>query len=59
MLTDHFDDYNILYKVLYLTVAILGVKFRYYSAWSLGMVGMNAIGITYNPEINENGEVTE
>jgi hypothetical protein len=28
---------------------MIGVRFKYYLAWSLGMMGMNATGITYNP----------
>lgn len=28
----------------------MAVRFKYYSAWSLGMVAMNATGLTYNPE---------
>jgi hypothetical protein len=29
----------------------MGVRFKYYLAWSLGMIGMNASGLTYNPKI--------
>lgn len=36
-------------------IAIFGFRFKYYSAWSLGMIGMNVTGITFNPDINSNG----
>jgi hypothetical protein len=48
MLTEEFASSNIGYKLLYMTVAIFAFRFKYYSAWSLGMLGMNATGITYN-----------
>ena len=50
MLTQEYYDLNILYKILYMTVAIFAFRFKYYSAWSLGMLSMNATGITYNAE---------
>lgn len=48
MLTDEFDNTNLLYKIAYMSIAIFAFRFKYYSAWSLGMLGMNATGITYN-----------
>ncbi len=50
MLTDEFSAKSIFYKIIYMTVAIFAFRFKYYSAWSLGMLGMNATGITYNPK---------
>lgn len=38
-------------------VSIVGVRFKYYSAWSLGMVSMNATGITYNPKLDEHSRI--
>ena len=40
-------------------IAIFAFRFKYYSAWSLGILGMNAIGITYNPKRDEKGQVVE
>lgn len=48
MLTDEFDSAHILYKIFYMSVAIFAFRYKYYSAWSLGMLGMNATGITFN-----------
>lgn len=48
MLSDEYSESNIVYKVVYMTLAIFAFRFKYYSAWSLGMLGMNATGITYN-----------
>ena len=49
LITQEYAELNFIYQTLYLLVAIIGVRFKYYSAWSLGMIGMNASGITYNP----------
>ncbi len=60
MLSDEFyHNYNILYKMLYMSLAIFAFRFKYYAAWSLGMVSMNATGITYNVEKNENGQMVK
>jgi hypothetical protein len=42
-----------------MSLAIFAFRFKYYSVWSLGMVGMNAIGITYNPKIDDKGQILE
>lgn len=31
-----------------MSLSIFAFRFKYYTAWSLGMIGMNATGITYN-----------
>jgi hypothetical protein len=59
MLTDEFSAKSIFYKIIYMTVAIFAFRFKYYSAWSLGMLGMNATGITYNPKRDSKGNVIE
>jgi hypothetical protein len=48
MLTDEYSEQNWAYKIGYLVVSIFAFRFKYYSAWSLGMISMNATGITYN-----------
>jgi len=40
-----------------MTVAIFAFRFKYYSAWSLGMLGMNATGITYNSSSDSSGNL--
>ncbi len=57
MLTQEYADSNIFYKIVYLTIAIFAFRFKYYSAWSLGMLSMNATGITYLPENDNAGNV--
>lgn len=36
----------------------MGARFKYYAAWSLGMVAMNATGLTYNPKVDDKGNFT-
>jgi hypothetical protein len=38
-----------------MTIAIFAFRFKYYSAWSLGMLSMNATGITYDSEKDKAG----
>jgi hypothetical protein len=38
---------------------MLSIRFKYYTAWSLGMISMNASGITYNPQFDKTGEIVE
>jgi hypothetical protein len=35
----------------------MGVRFKYYLAWSLGMIGMNASGLTSNPKVEKEGKI--
>jgi hypothetical protein len=39
-------------QIVYLLVSIAGARFKYYAAWSLGMVSVHATGLTYNPKID-------
>lgn len=57
MLTDEFYNTHIIYKILYMSIAIFVFRFKYYSAWSLGMLGMNATGITYNVHKDQHNTV--
>lgn len=57
MLTPEYAESNFLYQIVYLLISIIGARFKYYSAWSLGMISMNASGITHNPKYNEKGEI--
>lgn len=50
---------NFFYQSVYLLIAIIGARFKYYSAWSLGMIGVNATGITYNPKKQLDGTIRE
>ena len=42
-----------------MSIAIFAFRFKYYSAWSLGMLGMNATGITYNVHKDHNHNTVE
>lgn len=57
MISPQFNNWNFLIKSAYMMVSIVGVRFKYYSAWSLGMVSMNATGITYNPKLDEHSRI--
>lgn len=57
MLTEGYQHYSFFMKSVYLLVSIMGCRFKYYSAWSLGMMAMNASGITYNPKVDEFGKI--
>lgn len=35
----------------------MATRFKYYAAWSLGMIAMHATGFTYNPQ-HENDKIT-
>ncbi len=35
------------YQFLYLLLTLIIFRFKFYTAWSLGMLGMHASGITY------------
>jgi hypothetical protein len=39
-------------QIVYLLISIMGARFKYYAAWSLGMVGVHASGLTFNPKVN-------
>lgn len=52
MYSPEFAELNFLKQSVYLLVCIIGARFKYYSVWSLGMISVNATGITYNPVKN-------
>lgn len=33
-------------------ISIIGTRFRYYTVWGIGMLGVHATGLTYNPKKN-------
>jgi D-alanyl-lipoteichoic acid acyltransferase DltB (MBOAT superfamily) len=49
ILTEEFAQTNIFNKFSYVLINMIGVQFKYISAWSLGMISMKASGFTYNP----------
>lgn len=59
MLTPEYANMNFFVQAGYLLISIMGARFKYYSAWSLGMVGFNATGLTYNPEETPQGRVNK
>lgn len=44
-------------QIAYLLISIMATRFKYYAAWSLGMIAMHATGFTYNPQ-HENDKIT-
>lgn len=56
MLSTEYSDMNFFMQAAYLLISIIGLRFKYYTAWSLGMVSMHATGFTTNPKIDENGK---
>jgi len=52
MLTPEYTELNFFMQSAYLLVSIMGCRFKYYAAWSLGMVAMNSTGLTYNPKVD-------
>lgn len=46
--TEEFAAGSYLYKMLFIGGVILHIELKYITAWSLGMIGMHASGITYN-----------
>lgn len=52
MLTSDYTEYCYLMQIFYLIVSITGARFKYYAAWSLGMVAVHATGLTNNPKID-------
>ena len=57
MITPEFAEMNFFFQAAYLLISIIGARFKYYSAWSLGMLSMNASGITHNPKYDDNNEI--
>lgn len=49
MVTEEFANTGFLMQAVYLLVSIVGTRFKYYTAWSVGMVALHATGFTFNP----------
>ncbi|KAM3138903.1 hypothetical protein pb186bvf_008916 [Paramecium bursaria] len=48
--TERWNNMNVFERNLFMIVVSFGVRFRYYTAYKHTQAGMDAIGITYNPE---------
>lgn len=44
-------------QTAYLLITIMATRFKYYAAWSIGMVGMHATGFTYHPQSEPSGKI--
>ena len=44
---DSFLDNSAIYVFIYTVLAIIGLRFRYFTAWKLGMFSVHSSGISY------------
>ena len=57
MLGEEYRNMNFFMQAAYLLISMIGVRFKYYTAWSLGMVAMHATGFTTNPQTDDHGHL--
>lgn len=47
-----FAEHSYAYKIFFINAVIFHITFKYISAWSLGLVGMHATGLSYSKQNN-------
>ena len=52
-LTEEFNNFNILLKLIYVNLSIFLIKFRYYFCWTLSDAGVTASGLSYGGKNNQ------